>query len=145
MMPTLSWLVVPEVVVTKTSGANNEDKVGIMTTRSFQKYQTSFFRHADRQDHGATMEVSTCRYSPPLSHREGHFEAELWRYLLQWFVVLRFDAEVLIGQHDVLAILHIRRRHDLSVTQHLPQVPDIGYGPPHNLFLALTSTFFSAR
>ena len=34
MMPTLSSLAAPEVVVTTTSGAASDDKVGIMTTHS---------------------------------------------------------------------------------------------------------------
>ena len=36
MMPTLSSLVAPEVVVMTTSGATSDDKVGIMTTPGFQ-------------------------------------------------------------------------------------------------------------
>ena len=36
MMPTLSSLVAPEVVIKTTYGATNDDKVGIMTTLIFQ-------------------------------------------------------------------------------------------------------------
>ena len=48
MMPTLSSLVAPEVVITTTSGATSDDKVGIMTTLRFLWNQLQYnaeYRH----------------------------------------------------------------------------------------------------
>ena len=102
MMPTLSSLVAPQVVITTTCGAISADKVGIMTTIVFQRMELCRkecgFGVVAYSCHNANFVVTSGTVHCHRDNLWGHQWRRSWHYDNSWYSVIEIVPLVIWSQ-----------------------------------------------